>query len=198
MAHMIGLPDIPFLSMMTHPLNYAVSLLVLTMVVLGLGYDVLKNGVKNLIHGTPNMDTLVTIGVLASFIYSVYGTINITLGRMEFVHSLYFESSAVVLFFIKIGKYVEGINTDKTKEALQELMSITPNSATIERNGKEMTVTLDEIEKWEKEGKIFVIRPSVPLSIGRMEADPKKLKEVYELGRGDALRQIAAMKEWLN
>ena len=58
--------------------------------------------------------------------------------------------------------------------------------------------TLDEIEKWEKEGKIFVIRPSVPLSIGRMEADPKKLKEVYELGRDDALRQIAAMKEWLN
>ena len=47
-------------------------------------------------------------------------------------------------------------------------------------------------------GKIFVIRPSVPLSIGRMEADPKKLKEVYELGRDDALRQIAAMKEWLN
>ena len=56
----------------------------------------------------------------------------------------------------------------------------------------------NEIEKWEKEGKIFVIRPSVPLSIGRMEADPKKLKEVYELGRDDALRQIAAMKEWLN
>ena len=57
--------------------------------------------------------------------------------------------------------------------------------------------TLDEIEKWEKEGKIFVIRPSVPLSIGRMEADPKKLKEVYELGRDDALRQITAMKVFL-
>ena len=54
------------------------------------------------------------------------------------------------------------------------------------------------IEKLEEEGKIFVIRPSVPLSIGRMEADPKKLKEVYELGRDDELRQITAMKEWLN
>ncbi len=57
--------------------------------------------------------------------------------------------------------------------------------------------TLDEIEKWEKEGKIFVIRPSVPLAIGRMEADPKKLKEVYERGRDDAKRQIQDMKVFL-
>lgn len=147
MAHMIGLPDIPFLSMMEHPLNYAVSLLVLTTVVLGLGYNILKNGIKNLIHGTPNMDTLVTIGVFASFIYSVYETVQIFLGDTSFVHSLYYESAAIVIFFIRIGKYVEGINTDKTKEAIQELMTITPNSAVIERDGKELTVTLDEIEK---------------------------------------------------
>ena len=147
MAHMIGLPDIPFLSMMEHPLNYAVSLLVLTIVVLGLGYNILKNGIKNLIHGTPNMDTLVTIGVFASFIYSVYETVQIFLGDTSFVHSLYYESAAIVIFFIRIGKYVEGINTDKTKEAIQELMTITPNSAVVERDGKEITVTLDEIEK---------------------------------------------------
>ncbi len=147
MAHMIGLPDIPFLSMMEHPLNYAVSLLVLTTVVLGLGYNILKNGIKNLIHGTPNMDTLVTIGVFASFIYSVYETVQIFLGDTSFVHSLYYESAAIVIFFIRIGKYVEGINTDKTKEAIQELMTITPNSAVVERDGKEITVTLDEIEK---------------------------------------------------
>ena len=147
MAHMIGLPDIPFLSMMEHPLNYAVSLLVLTTVVLGLGYNILKNGIKNLIHGTPNMDTLVTIGVFASFIYSVYETVQIFLEDTSFVHSLYYESAAIVIFFIRIGKYVEGINTDKTKEAIQELMTITPNSAVVERDGKEITVTLDEIEK---------------------------------------------------
>ena len=147
MAHMIGLPDIPFLSMVEHPLNYAVSLLVLTTVVLGLGYNILKNGIKNLIHGTPNMDTLVTIGVFASFIYSVYETVQIFLGDTSFVHSLYYESAAIVIFFIRIGKYVEGINTDKTKEAIQELMTITPNSAVVERDGKEIAVTLDEIEK---------------------------------------------------
>lgn len=155
MAHMIGLPDIPFLSMMEHPLNYAVSLLVLTTVVLGLGYNILKNGIKNLIHGTPNMDTLVTIGVFASFIYSVYETVQIFLGDTSFVHSLYYESAAIVIFFIRIGKYVEGINTDKTKEAIQELMTITPNSAVVERDGKEIAVTLDEIEK----GDIVICKP---------------------------------------
>ena len=161
MAHMIDLPDIPFLSMMEHPLNYAVSLLVLTTVVLGLGYNILKNGIKNLIHGTPNMDTLVTIGVFASFIYSVYETVQIFLGDTSFVHSLYYESAAIVIFFIRIGKYVEGINTDKTKEAIQELMTITPNSAVIERDGKELTVTLDEIEK----GDIVICKPGEKVAV---------------------------------
>ena len=161
MAYMIGLPDIPFLSMMEHPLNYAVSLLVLTTVVLGLGYNILKNGIKNLIHGTPNMDTLVTIGVLASFIYSVYETVQIFLGDASFVHSLYYESAAIVIFFIRIGKYVEGINTDKTKEAIQELMTITPNSAVIERDSKELTVTLDEIEK----GDIVICNPGEKVAV---------------------------------
>ena len=161
MAHMIGLPDIPFLSMMEHPLNYAVSLLVLTTVVLGLGYSILKNGIKNLIHGTPNMDTLVTIGVFASFIYSVYETVQIFLGDTSFVHSLYYESAAIVIFFIRIGKYVEEINTDKTKEAIQELMTITPNSAVIERDGKELTVTLDEIEK----GDIVICKPGEKIAV---------------------------------
>lgn len=161
MAHMIGLPDIPFLSMMEHPLNYAVLLLVLTTVVLGLGYNILKNGIKNLIHGTPNMDTLVTIGVFASFIYSVYETVQIFLGDTSFVHSLYYESAAIVIFFIRIGKYVEGINTDKTKEAIQELMTITPNSAVIERDGKELTVTLDEIEK----GDIVICKPGEKIAV---------------------------------
>ena len=161
MAHMIGLPDIPFLSMMEHPLNYAVSLIVLTTVVLGLGYNILKNGIKNLIHGTPNMDTLVTIGVFASFIYSVYETVQIFLGDTSFVHSLYYESAAIVIFFIRIGKYVEGINTDKTKEAIQELMTITPNSAVVKRDGKEITVTLDEIEK----GDIVICKPGEKIAV---------------------------------
>ena len=73
MGHMIGLPTINFLNAEHNPINYAVSLLVLTIAFFGYGYDILKNGYKNLIHKIPNMDTLVAIGVISSFIYSLYG-----------------------------------------------------------------------------------------------------------------------------
>ena len=78
---MVGLPVIPFLHMINHPINYAVSLLLMTIIVLFFGKDILRNGYKNLAHRTPNMDTLVTIGVLASFLYSIYGTIQILNGN---------------------------------------------------------------------------------------------------------------------
>ena len=161
MSHMIGLPVIPFLNMMTHPVNYAISLLVLTIIVLLMGMDILKNGYKNLVHKTPNMDTLVMIGVMASFIYSIYGTIMILKGKTMYVESLYYESAAIVIFFIKIGKYVESKNKDKTKEALQQLMSITPNHAIIIRDGKEETVTLDEIQK----GDIVICKPGEKIAV---------------------------------
>lgn len=161
MSHMVGLPVIPFLNMMTHPVNYAISLLVLTIIVLLMGIDILKNGYKNLVHKTPNMDTLVMIGVMASFIYSIYGTIMILKGKTMYVESLYYESAAIVIFFIKIGKYVESKNKDKTKEALQQLMSITPNHAIIIRDGKEETVTLDEIQK----GDIVICKPGEKIAV---------------------------------
>lgn len=161
MSHMVGLPVIPFLNMETYPVNYAVSLLILTLIVLLFGGDILKNGYKNLIHKTPNMDTLVTIGVLASLIYSVYSTIKILNGNTGFVENLYYESAAIVIFFIKIGKYIENKNKDKTKEALQNLMSITPNHATIVRDGKETSVTLDEIQK----GDTVICRPGEKIAV---------------------------------
>ena len=161
MSHMTGLPVIPFLNMMTHAINYAITLLVLTIIVLWMGRDILKNGYKNLIHKTPNMDTLVMIGVMSSFIYSVYGTIRICKGNAMYVESLYYESSAIVIFFIKIGKYIESKNKDKTKEALQQLMSITPNHATIIRDGNEETVTLDEIQK----GDIVICKPGEKIAV---------------------------------
>lgn len=161
MSHMVGLPVIPFLDMMAHPVNYAISLLILTITVLLMGIDILKNGYKNLVHKTPNMDTLVTIGVMASFIYSIYGTVMILKGKTMYVESLYYESAAIVIFFIKIGKYVESKNKDKTKEALQQLMSITPNHAIIIRDGKEETVTLDEIQK----GDIVICKPGEKIAV---------------------------------
>lgn len=161
MSHMVGLPVIPFLNMMIYPVNYAISLCILTTIVLILGKDILRNGYKNLIHKTPNMDTLVMIGVLASYIYSIYGTIQILKGHAMHVEELYYESSAVVIFFIEIGRYIENKNKDKTKEALQQLMTITPNNAVILKDGKEIIVTLDEIQK----GDIVICKPGEKIAV---------------------------------
>lgn len=161
MSHMVGLQVIPFLNMMVYPVNYAISLFILTTIVLILGKDILRNGYKNLIHKTPNMDTLVMIGVLASYIYSIYGTIQILKGHAMHVEELYYESAAIVIFFIEIGRYIENKNKDKTKEALQQLMTITPNNAVILKDGKEITVTLDEIQK----GDIVICKPGEKIAV---------------------------------
>ena len=161
MSHMVGLPVIPYLNMINYPLNYSVCLLRLTTIVLILGYKILRNGVKNLIHKTPNMDTLVTIGVAASFLYSLFGTIMIIKGKTEYVENLYYESAAIVIFFIEIGKFIENKNKNKTKEALQELMTITPKDAIIIRDGKEIIVTIDEIQK----GDIVVCKPGEKIAV---------------------------------
>ena len=161
MSHMVGLPVIPFLNMMVYPVNYAISLFILTTIVLILGKDILRNGYKNLIHKTPNMDTLVMIGVLASYIYSIYGTIQILKGHAMHVEELYYESAAIVIFFIEIGRYIENKNKDKTKDALQQLMTITPNNAVILKDGKEITVTLDEIQK----GDIVICKPGEKIAV---------------------------------
>ena len=147
MVHMIGLPTINFLNAEHNPINYAVSLLVLTIAFFGYGYDILKNGYKNLIHKIPNMDTLVAIGVISSFIYSLYGMYMIIKGHMHYTMSLYFESTAIVIYFVKLGRYIDGISKNKTKDAIRKLVEITPNKAIIEVNGKQKEVTLDEIKK---------------------------------------------------
>ena len=161
MGHMIGLPNIPFLDMHMYPINYTIAQLVLSLISMFLGRDILKNGYKNLIHKTANMDTLVALGVVSSFIYSIYGTYMIFKGNSEFVENLYYESTVIILFFINIGRYVEARNKDKTKEAIQSLMMITPNKATIIRDGKEKEVTLDEIHK----GDIVKCRPGEKIAV---------------------------------
>lgn len=161
MGHMIYLPTIPGLDMHQNPSHYAVSLFLLAIVFLIYGYDILKNGYKNLIHGTPNMDTLVGIGVLSSFLYSVYSMVMVIKGQHTYIHSLYFESTAIVIYFIKLGRYLDGMSKDKTKEAIQQLVEITPHHATIKRNGTEVIVTLDEIKK----GDIVLCKPGEKIAV---------------------------------
>ena len=191
MSHMVSLPVIPFLNMMTHPVNYAISLFVLTVIVMIFGRDILKNGYKNLIHKTPNMDTLVMIGVLASFAYSLYGTAKILTGNTNYVESLYFESAAIVIFFIKIGKFIENKNKNKTKEALQALMSITPNNAVIIRDGNEIKVTIDEIQK----GDIVICKPGEKIAVdGEVAEGTTHINEAFITGESTPVKKEAGAK----
>lgn len=191
MSHMVGLPVIPFLHMVNHPVNFAVALFILTTIVLVMGRDILKNGYKNLIHKTPNMDTLVTIGVLASYIYSIYGTIQILNGQKEYVENLYYESAAIVIFFIKIGKFVENKNKDKTKEALKSLMSITPNNATIIRDEKEVKVTIDEIQK----GDIVICKPGEKIAVdGEIVDGETHINESFITGESVPVKRVVGSK----
>ena len=147
MGHMINMPTISFLDPHANATNYMMSLVVLTICFMFYGFDILKNGYKNLIHKTPNMDTLVGIGVVTSFIYSVYNMYLVFAGNHTQVMNLYFESASIVIYFIKLGRYIDGISKDKTKEAIQKLVKITPNKAIIKVDGIEKEVTLDEIHK---------------------------------------------------
>ena len=161
MGHMINLPTIPFLDPHMHTTNYIISLLILTILFIIYGFDIIKNGYKNLIHKTPNMDTLVSIGVITSFLYSLYNVYLVYSGNHHQVMNLYFESAAIVIYFIKLGRYIDGVSKDKTKEAIQKLVEITPNKAIIKVDGKLKEVTLDEIHK----GDIVVCKPGEKIAV---------------------------------
>ena len=147
MGHMLNLPILNILNPNISPYSYMITLLILTILFLIYGFDILKNGYKNLIHKTPNMDTLVGIGVLTSFLYSLYNMYQVFNGNQEAIMNLYFESSAIVIYFVKLGRFIDGISKDKTKEAISKLVTITPSKAIIKKNDKYKEVTLDEIKK---------------------------------------------------
>ena len=161
MGHMINLPSLSIIDVNQNPIGYTICLLIFSIIFMIYGFDILKNGYKNLIHRTANMDTLVGIGVISSFLYSVYNMVLLFNGNNEAIHHLYFESVVMVIYFIKLGRYIDGISKDKTKEAIQKLVKITPESATIKINGKEKTVTIDEVHK----GDIVISKPGERISV---------------------------------
>lgn len=161
MSHMVHLPVIPFLHMINFPINYSVCLLILSIPYLFYGFDILKSGYKNLIHKSPNMDTLVSIGVLSSFFYSLFGTIMILNGKVEYVEKLYFESACIVVYFIKLGRFIDLRSKEKTKEAIKDLVQITPAKAILKTNNSEKEVTIDEVKK----GDILICKPGMKVAV---------------------------------
>lgn len=161
MSHMIGLPVISFLHMINHPVNYTICLFVLTIFFLIYGYDILKNGIKNLVYRHPNMDSLVTLGVFASFIYSTINMILIINENSDLVENLYFEACAMIIYFIKLGRYIDNKSKEKTKEAIKELVQITPEKAYMKIDGKIKEVSIDEVKKED----ILVCRPGEKFAV---------------------------------
>lgn len=144
MGEMLGLPTIPFLNM-DYPVLLSSVLLLITIVYLIFGFDILKSGFTNLIHRMPNMDTLVLFSVFFSLAYSLFGYVQIILGNLSYMHHLYFESAAMVLYFVKLGRYIESFSKDQTKSAIRKLVQITPSKAIVKDGEKLREVTIDEV-----------------------------------------------------
>ncbi len=155
MSHMVHLPVIPFLHMTNHPINYSVCLFIFSIYFIYFGWDIIISGIKNIKYKSPNMDTLVTLGVVSSFIFSTFNMIMILNGNNEYVENLYFESICIILYLIKFGRYIDGISKEKTKDAIKGLVTITPKSAILFKNNKEKEVTIDEVKK----GDILIVKP---------------------------------------
>ena len=147
MGAMINLPVPEIINMDKNPIIYSIVIAVLSFTFLIYGFDIIKNGIKNIIHKMPNMDSLVGIGVIVNFLYSIWNTILVFQGQTQMVHHLYFESSAIIILFVKIGRYIDGKNKNKAVDSIKNLVTITPKNGTILKDGKEKTVTINEIEK---------------------------------------------------
>ena len=149
----LPLPDL--FSMHTHPVNFAILQLLLTVPVLYCGRNFFISGFKALFHGAPNMDSLVAIGSACSFAYSIVMTFLISDHPHIYVHNLYYESSAIVLTLVSLGKFLESRNMQKTKGAITALMQLAPDTAILAETGREVpTNTL-------KVGDLVLVKPGV-------------------------------------
>ncbi len=186
MAPMFSLPEFFLWNREQYPIRYAILLFVLTLPFLFYGKDIFQSGIKNFIHKTPNMDTLVSLGVAASFSYSIYQMILLLGGDQMSVHSLYLESCCMIIFFVKLGRYIDSKNQEKTKEALKELVQITPNTALLKVGEKEKEVTIDEVQK----NDILIAKPGMKIAVdGKIVSGSTHLEEAFITGESTPIKK---------
>lgn len=178
MGPMLKLPRLPFINP-NYPLPLATLFFTSTLLFLWYGRDIITSGIKNLLHKMPNMDTLVMFSVLFSFLYSFYGYINILLGRNAYLESLYFESTIMVIYFMKLGRFIEDKSKDKTKDAIKKLVTITPQNAILKVDGKEKKVTIDEVKKED----LLLCKPGDKIAVdGTIESGKTYVDESFITG----------------
>ncbi len=169
MGHMVGLPLPPFLDGLPNAVSYGLTQLLLTLPIIYVNRKYYEVGFKTLFHGSPNMDSLIAIGSAAALVYGVFAIYRMGYGLgvqdMELVHKyhmdLYFESAAMILALITLGKYLETKSKGKTSEAVEKLVNLAPKTATVEREGKQIVIPIEQVQT----GDIVVVRPgqSVPV-----------------------------------
>lgn len=145
MGPMLGLRLPAFFDPDVNPLNNALAQLLLTTPVVIMGWTYYYHGFRNLVKLHPNMDSLIAIGTGSAYLYSLYALWHITQGNAHFAHSLYFESAAVVLTLITLGKFMESRATGKTSEAIQKLIALSPKQARVIRGGKEVEIDASQV-----------------------------------------------------
>lgn len=155
----ITMPNI--INMHFNPIIYSISLAAITFLYFIYGFDIIKSGIKNLVHRMPNMDSLIMIGVIVNYLYSLFNMILVFKGDMNGLHHLYFEASAMTILFVKIGRFIDKNNRIKATDAVRGLVSVTPKKAVKLVDGEEKTVTINEISK----GDIIVCRSGEKIAV---------------------------------
>ncbi len=155
MGPMLGLSLPAFMAPDSSPLTFALIQFILTLPVIYMGRRFYTTGFSNLFRGNPSMDTLIALGTSAAFLFSAYQLTRVIQGHGHAVHSMYFESAAVILTLITMGKYLEHISKGKTSQAIKKLMGLRPDKATIIRDGKEVTIPIDDLTK----NDVVVLKP---------------------------------------
>ncbi len=161
MGSMVGLWVPEIISMSAHPLNFALIQLILTLPVMYFGRRFYVNGFRSLFKGHPNMDSLVALATTAAFVYSLYGVYHIILGHSHHAHMLYFESVAVILTLITLGKYFETLSKGRTSDAIQKLVKLSAKEATVIRDGVEQAVAIEDV----RVGDLILVKPGEKIPV---------------------------------
>ena len=155
MGHMIGLP-LPMFMMPHHaPLTFALVQLILTLPIVIGGRNFYINGFGSLVKGHPNMDTLVAVGTFSALAYGLYAVVKIALGDASYSENLFFESAAVVITLVMLGKYLEARSKRHTSDAIRALTELAPETALVTRHGETGEVPVSEL----REGDVITVRP---------------------------------------
>lgn len=161
MGHMIGLPLPDFINPMMNPVAFALTQLVLIIPVIIAGNRYYTVGFKALLRRSPNMDSLIAMGTSAAVLYGIYATTKIIGGVTTYAMDLYFESAAVIITLITLGKYLEAVSKGKTSESIKKLMGLAPKTAIVIKEEKEVEITIEEVEV----GDIIVVKPGEKMPV---------------------------------